>query len=212
MWIEHFIKINNEYIKSNKYDIKNDLHFAMLFMKLISPKIQFLIIEDYTKVIVNIQNVKHPGGPTPYQITRDNYYYLTNKIYGSYKRFMDCDTSGKSPNVGLHTSRFWAGHITFYGLDDYDYNDDEKRRTWKGPSPVKLRYYIQDTLRNEINEELKILKENGDNMIDEAVAQVSALFDDIRDHTNSEDKITQLLNSIKDVLCEGFLQFGYWKD
>ena len=77
---------------------------------------------------------------------------------------------------------------------------------------MKLRYYIQDTLRNEINEELKILKENGDNMIDEAVAQVSALFDDIRDHTNSEDKITQLLNSIKDVLCEGFLQFGYWKD
>jgi len=222
MWIEHFIKINNKYIKSNKYDIKNDLHFAMLFMKLISKKIQFLIIKDYKNAITNKLKGTLSPYPDPPPINPDNYYYLINNYRSLYKNFIDeCSfgylydkkvvNNGKTGfySGGLHTSRFWAGHITFYGLDDYD--DVNKSKNWQGPSPVKLRFYIQDTLRNEINEELKILKENGDNMIDDA-EHVSKLLDDIRDHTNSEDKITQLLNSIKDILCEGFLQVGYWKD
>ena len=158
-------------------------------------------LKDYTKVIAN--KLKN-------QIYPDKYFYLTTRSNSNYKNFMDSreQISSDMHPIGLHTLRFWGGHITFYGLDDYD----GKNNSWKGPSPVKLRFFIQDTLRNEINEELKILTEHGDNMVDDAVGFMDEFMDDIRDHTNNEDKITQLLNSIKDVLCEGFLRKIYWKD
>ena len=97
-----------------------------------------------------------------------------------------CDTS---------VSSNWKSTITFKGIDK---DTDMGTR-----NPVKLRYYLQKTILDEISTEYfeEMEKGNVNNQ-----TELHELLNRIIEKTNSEENINLLLNSISDIIMNDLFE------
>ena len=106
-----------------------------------------------------------------------------------------------------NSKNVFYGVSSFYGLDDGYINE-----SWQGPDPINLRYYLQRTIREEIDKEYissgssSPLSKSGKkyNKIREQWFNLLQVF---VEKTSTPEKITILLNSIKDVIEKGFYKY-----
>ena len=210
-WIPHILKIIEEtqnrgdHLNSSSYlDPNCDLTFAILFMKMTSLKIKFMTVEEYKKKLCHeiYKDFKAPYNPEKNHFNDTSWGKNKNnlKYWGGF-----CDGDGQlfMTNPVPH----WIGHITFYGLDDGYINE-----SWQGPDPINLRYYLQRTIREEIDKEYissgssSPLSKSGKkyNKIREQWFNLLQVF---VEKTSTPEKITILLNSIKDVIEKGFYKY-----
>ena len=211
-------------------ELKNDLSFAIFMIKLLSPKIKFMKIKDYIdQNNIVIQSTRGSDGKTTDIYTIDvnpNTDERTRRKQGTMIPMGD-DESPKylqtirkyTPphhHIGTMTGHWtivdtWKGHITFSGIDDLQ--DSSNKDKWQGPSPNKLRFYLQKTLLDDIAKEF--LEENIKPTFAYAAAGLpppspstkvlNELLNTIIDKINSKEKLDILLNSIKDVIFEDLI-------
>jgi len=89
----------------------------------------------------------------------------------------------------------WKSTITFKGIDE---DTDMGAR-----NPVKLRYYLQKTILDEISKEYfeEMEKGNVNNQ-----TELHELLNSIIEKTNSEENINLLLNSISDIIMNDLFE------
>lgn len=89
----------------------------------------------------------------------------------------------------------WKSTITFKGIDE---DTDMGTR-----NPVKLRYYLQKTILDEISTEYfeEMKKGNVNNQ-----TELHELLNRIIEKTNSEENINLLLNSISDIIMNDLFE------
>jgi len=89
----------------------------------------------------------------------------------------------------------WKSTITFKGIDE---DTDMGAR-----NPVKLRYYLQKTILDEISKEYfeEMEKGNVNNQ-----KELHELLNRIIEKTNSEENINLLLNSISDIIMNDLFE------
>jgi len=89
----------------------------------------------------------------------------------------------------------WRNSITFKGIDE---DTDMGTR-----NPVKLRYYLQKTILDEISKEYfeEMEKGNVNNQ-----TELHELLNRIIEKTNSEENINLLLNSISDIIMNDLFE------
>ena len=89
----------------------------------------------------------------------------------------------------------WRNSITFKGIDE---DTDMGAR-----NPVKLRYYLQKTILDEISKEYfeEMEKGNVNNQ-----TELHELLNRIIEKTNSEENINLLLNSISDIIMNDLFE------
>ena len=89
----------------------------------------------------------------------------------------------------------WRNSITFKGIDE---DTDMGTR-----NPVKLRYYLQKTILDEISKEYfeEMEKGNVNNQ-----KELHELLNRIIEKTNSEENINLLLNSISDIIMNDLFE------
>ena len=210
MWVSHIKKLNNEISSGvfdeqskrhqfycgnnirNFYNINNDLTYAIFMIKLLEPKISFLKVKDY----MNIYNI----GP-------ENL---------SFPRRVPCEWSPPEylrvhpVKLNLHSFKCvqpysddiwnnWNGHITFTGIDDFKVTDE--KNNWVGPSPIKLRYYLQKTILDECAKEL----------ISKDLWYKTQLYEQLQkliSKIDSSENFNKLLNSIKDVIYNDLIDYN----
>ena len=102
---------------------------------------------------------------------------------------------GEKSRYDTVVARDWRTSITFKGIDE---DTDIGSR-----NPVKLRYYLQKTILDEISTEYFEEMKKG---IVNNQTELHELLNRIVEKTNSEEKITLLLNSISDIIMNDLFE------
>ena len=186
MWYEHIVSVINAHQTKTPenyegfLDLNLDLPFAKFMMELLKPSVTFMKVEEYIKKH-NIKSFENEGHDFHY-LRREELKYNHN-------------------NWGR-----WRGNITFSGIDD-----DISRGTGiflkipPGPNPLKLRFYLQKTLLDEINKEyFQLISQAKVGMVEQT--KLHEVLNIIIGKTDSSEKITRLLNSISDILIHDLFE------
>ena len=119
------------------------------------------------------------------------------KSFSDSKGFKFLRLDGYFVPDNLYLAECWAGNITFSGIDDNNNKD--------GPNPVKLRFYLQKTLLDEINKEyFQLISRAKVGMMEQT--KLHEVLNIIIEKTDSSEKITRLLNSISDILIQDLFE------
>ena len=102
---------------------------------------------------------------------------------------------GEKSRYDTSVSSDWKSSITFKGIDE---DTDIGTR-----NPVKLRYYLQKTILDEISTEYFDEMEKG---IVNNQTELHELLNRIMEKTNSEENINLLLNSISDIIMNDLFE------
>ena len=102
---------------------------------------------------------------------------------------------GEKSRYDTSVSSDWRTSITFKGIDK---DTDIGTR-----NPVKLRYYLQKTILDEISKEYFEEMEKG---IVNNQTELHELLNRIVEKTNSEENINLLLNSISDIIMNDLFE------
>ena len=175
MWLEHIKSVITKYqTKPENYegflDLNLDLPFAKFMMELLKPSVTFMKVKEYIKK----HDIKSFSDED-----HDFYYLRREELKYNHKNWNQ-----------------WRGNITFSGIDDDISRGTEIfRKIPPGPNPVNLRFYLQKTLLDEINKEYFSI-----NLGASEETKLHEVLNIIIGKTDSSEKITQLLNSISDIL------------
>ena len=174
MWLEHIREIMQKYQSKtpenyiNFLDLNLDLPFAKFMMELLSPKIKFMTVGDYIKA-------HEPSG--------HGGYHWTTPGHPDY-----AEEYGPSKSLDRHA----VNGITFKGVDDNEIGG----KFIGPPSLIKLRYYLQKTLLDEINTEYF----SAELLWIESNKGLLVLLNTIINNIDTHKKIQKLLYSVSDII------------
>ena len=174
MWYEHIVSV------INATQTKTPVNYeGFLDLNLDLPFAKFMM--ELLKPSVTFMKVEE-------YIKKHNIKSFSNEGYGFYYlRREERKYNHKNWNQ-------WRGNITFSGIDD-DISGDYAL----GPNPLKLRFYLQKTLLDEINKEyFQLISQAKVGMMEQT--KLHEVLNIIIEKTDSSEKITRLLNSISDIL------------
>ena len=172
MWLEHIVSVINAYQTKTpeNYEGFLDLNLDLTFAK---------FMMELLKPSVEFLKVEE-------YIKKHNIVLFTDN-----KGFKFLRLDGYFVPDNLYLAECWAGNITFSGIDDNNNKD--------GPNPIKLRFYLQKTLLDEINKEyFQLISQAKVGMMEQT--KLHEVLNIIIGKTDSSEKITRLLNSISDIL------------
>ena len=179
MWYEHIVSVIAKYQTKtpDNYEGFLDLNLDLPFAKFMMELLKPSVTFMKVKEYIKKHNIKSFSDSKGFKFLRLDGYFVPDNLY-----LAEC----------------WAGNITFSGIDDNN-NED-------GPNPVKLRFYLQKTLLDEINKEyfalilMDSLTDRGEQ------TKLHEVLNIIIEKTDSSEKITRLLNSISDILIHDLFE------